>query len=238
MKQITISDITVNIIRKDIKNIHLAVYPPSGRVRLAAPVNADDDAIRLFLVSKLGWIKRNQKKIQEQIRLTQHEYKDRESHYLFGKRYLLKIVEVKTKPFVIIRNKKEIELYISADASVAKRRSVMNTWYREQLKAVIPELLEKWETRLGVTIKKWQIKQMKTKWGSCTTEEKHIWLNLELAQKPVQCIEYILLHEMIHLKERHHNKRFEMYLDTYMPNWKALKMELNSLPVSHAEWNY
>jgi predicted metal-dependent hydrolase len=238
MEQITISNITIDVVRKDIKNIHLAVYPPTGRVRIAAPLKTNEDAIRLFAISKIGWIKRNQRKFEGQERMPPREYKQRESHYFQGRRYLLNVVETDKTQKVVLKNKKYLELHIKPDTPTAKRHEMLTEWYRVQLKKQIPAIVEKWEKLLNVKVEDWQVKQMKTKWGSCNIEQKRIWLNLELAKKPEHCLEYIVVHEMVHLLERHHNDRFLYYMDTYLPNWRQLKMELNKLPVSHADWSY
>lgn len=238
MEQLTISDITIDVVRKDIKNIHLAVYPPTGRVRIAAPLKVNDDAIRLFAISKLGWIKRNQRKFDGQERIPAREYKERESHYFQGRRYLLNIIEHDAAPKVVLKSKKYIELYVRPDTTKEKCHEIMTEWYRKELKSQIPEIIAKWEKILNVEVNDWHVKQMKTKWGSCNIEKKRILLNLELAKKPERCLEYIVVHEMIHLLERHHNDRFLYYMDTYLPNWRQLKDELNKLPVSHADWSY
>ncbi len=238
MEQIIINDIKIDVVRKDIKNIHLAVYPPTGRVRIAAPLRVNDDAIRLFAISKLGWIKRHQRKFEGQDRISPREYKNRESHYFQGKRYLLNVIEADAPPKVVLKNKTYIDLCIRPETSTAKRHEIMNEWYRQQLKKQIPELIEKWEKKTNVRVGEWQVKLMKTKWGSCNIQKKRIWLNLELAKKPIHCLEYIIVHEMVHLLERHHNDKFLYYMDTFLSNWKQLKTELNKLPVSHAAWNY
>lgn len=238
MEHITISNIKIDVVRKDIKNIHLAVYPPTGRVRIAAPLKVNEDAIRLFAVAKLGWIKRNQKKFEGQERISQREYKQRESHYFQGRRYLLNITEAEGAPKVILKSKKFIELFVRPETTVEKRHEIMTEWYRVQLKKQIPAIIEKWEAILKVKVSDWQVKQMKTKWGSCNIEKKRLWVNLELAKKPEHCLEYIIVHEMVHLLERHHNERFLYYMDTYLPMWRQLKTELNKLPVSHADWSY
>jgi predicted metal-dependent hydrolase len=238
MEQITISNITIDVVRKDIKNIHLAVYPPTGRVRIAAPLRVHEDAIRLFAISKLSWIKRYQRKFEGQERLSLREYKNRESHYYQGRRYLLNVIEADTPPKVVLRSKTYIDLYVRPGTSTAKRQEIMTEWYRQQLKKHIPELIEKWEEPMNVKVNDWRVKLMKTKWGSCNIEKKRVWLNLELAKKPIQCLEYIIVHEMVHLLERHHNDIFLSYMDTYLTNWKHLKAELNKLPASHADWKY
>jgi len=238
MEQITISNISIDLVRKDIKNIHLAVYPPTGRVRIAAPLNVNDDTIRLFAISKLSWIKRNQRKYDGQERIPLREYKYRESHYFKGKRYLLNIVEKDAPPKIVLKSKMYIDLFVRPETPVEKRHEIMNEWYRAELKKQIPLIVDKWEKLLSVKVNDWQVKQMKTKWGSCNIEQKRIWVNLELAKKPEHCLEYIIMHEMVHLLERHHNDRFQYFMDTYLPNWKQSKTELNKLPVSHADWHY
>ncbi len=238
MEQIIINDIKIDVVRKNIKNIHLAVYPPTGRVRIAAPLHINEDAIRLFAISKLGWIKRNQIKYLEQERITEREYKERESHYFQGRRYLLKIIETDQKPTIVLKSKKYIEMYVKPNTPTEKKHQLLNEWYRNQLKKQIPEIIEKWEKILNVKVNDWKIRQMKTQWGSCNIEKKRIWLNLELAKKPQHCLEYIIVHEMVHLLERHHNDRFLYYMDKYLPIWRQLKTELNKLPLSHADWSY
>ena len=238
MEHITISNIKIDVLRKDIKNIHLAVYPPTGRVRIAAPLKVNEDAIRLFAISKLAWIKRNQRKFEGQQRISPREYKQRESHYFLGKRYLLHIIETDKTPQVVLKNKKFIELYVKPETPTIKRHEILTEWYRVQLKKQIPSIIEKWEKILKVKVEDWKVKQMKTKWGSCNIEKKRIWINLELAKKPEHCLEYIIVHEMVHLLERHHNEKFLYHMDTHLPAWRQLKAELNKLPVSHAEWSY
>lgn len=238
MEQIIISNIKIDVIRKNIKNIHLAVYPPTGRVRIAVPINTNEDTIRLFAISKLSWIKKNQRKFEGQDRVLPREYKQRESHYFQGRRYLLTIIEDEKIPKVVLKNKKFIELHTKPNTPSAKRHEILTEWYRQQLKKQIPSIIEKWEKILNVNVDDWQVKQMKTKWGSCNIEKRRIWLNLELAKKPEHCLEYIIVHEMVHLIERHHNDRFLFYMDKHLPNWRQLKTELNKLPISHADWHY
>jgi len=238
MKKITVSDITIDVVRKDIKNIHLAVYPPTGRVRIAAPLGVHDDVIRLYAISKLGWIKRHQRKFKEQERLTPREYKDRESHYYLGKRYLLNIIEVDAPPKVVLRNKTYIDMYVRPGTPAAKRHEIMNKWYRVQLQKQIPTLIDWWEKKLDIKVSEWHIKQMKTKWGSCNIERKRIWVNLELAKKPLHCLEYIIVHEMAHFFERKHNEDFILHMDKFFPKWRSYREELNKSPLSHENWSY
>ena len=215
-----------------IKNIHLGVYPPAGRVRIAAPLKMNKDAIRLFAISKLGWIKKHQRRFAEQERITPREYKQRESHFFQGKRYLLNIVEEEAPPKIVLRNKTHIDFYVRPGSSTRKRHEVMTEWYRIQLKNQIPAIIEKWEKILKIVVNDWRIRQMKTKWGSCNAEEKRLWLNLELAKKPEHCLEYIIVHEMVHLLERHHNNKFLIYMDSYLPNWRQMNYPAASSGVS------
>jgi predicted metal-dependent hydrolase len=238
MKQITISNIKIDVVQKNIKNIHLAVYPPTGRVRIAAPLRVNEDAIRLFAISKLGWIKRQQRKFEGQERISPREYKNRESHYFQGKRYLLNIIEADAPPKVVVRNKTYIELYVRPGTPTAKRHEIMKEWYRQKLKEKIPPLIKKWEKKMDVLVNEFGVKKMKTKWGTCNREAKRIWLNLGLAKKPAQCLEYIVVHEMVHLLERNHNDRFISLMNEFMPKWKFYRDELNRLPVRHENWNY
>lgn len=238
MHQIEVSDFTIDVVRKSIKNMHLSVYPPTGRVRIAAPLNIGDDAIKLFAISKLSWIKRNQRNFEKQERQSPRAFAERESHWFEGKRYLLRVKEHEAPPKIELKTKTHIDLFVRPNTSTEQRNNILNEWYRRKLKDQIPALIEKWEKIIGVGVNDWGIKQMKTKWGTCNIEEKRIWVNLELAKKPKYCLEYIVVHEMIHLLERHHNERFLAYIEKYMPKWKFYKEELNRLPVSHGEWAY
>ena len=237
MDQLHLNDITIDVVLKNIKNVHLSVYPPSGRVRIAAPLRMSLDNIRIYAISKLGWIKSQQKKFLEQVREAPREFLYKEGHYFLGKRYLLKIVEHDAPPSVAIKHN-TIELHVRPNTDLQKRQVIMDEWYRQRLKEVAPPIIEKWEKIMGVSINELAIKKMKTKWGTCNREAKRIWLNLELAKKPFHCIEYIVVHELVHLLERSHNANFIAYMDNYLPEWKQLKTELNKLPVSHVEWMY
>jgi len=238
MHQIEVSNFSIDVIRKSIKNMHLSVYPPTGRVRIAAPLNVDDEAVKLFAISKLAWIKKNQRKFEMQERQMPRVFEQRESHYFEGKRYLLRVTEQNAPPRVELKTKTYIDLFIRPNATIEQRQNCINEWYRNQLKNQIPQLIAKWEPIIGVSVSDWGVKQMKTKWGTCNIEQKRIWINLELAKKPYNCLEYIIVHEMIHLLERHHNDRFYSLMEKYMPQWKFYKEELNRLPVSHGDWKY
>ncbi len=235
--KIELGDIIVDVLKKDIKNIHLSVYPPNGAVRISAPLRMDIDTIRIFAISKLGWIKQQQKKLREQERETPREYLDRESHYCWGKRYLLKIIEKNAVPNIEIKHNTLI-MYVRPGANDAKKQSVMDEWHRQQLKEAIPPLIQKWERIMGVNVENFNIRKMKTLWGSCSPNTNTIRLNLELAKKPEACLEYIIVHEMVHLLEPTHNSRFISFMDKFMPKWRYYRDELNRLPVRHENWLY
>jgi len=229
MTHLQVGDIEIDLVKKDIKNLHLSVHPPDGRVRISAPVQMNNEAIRLFAISKLSWIKKQRAKFKNQPRQPAREFLSGESHYYQGQRYLLNVITTKKKQRVELDGSSQMNLYVREGARKEQREKVMREWYRRQLKAQIPALIEKWEKRIGVKVNSWGVRQMKTKWGSCNTTAKRIWINLELAKKPPQCLEYIVVHEMVHLLERTHNERFVAYLDQYLPHWRNLKEELNSL---------
>jgi predicted metal-dependent hydrolase len=232
MYTIEIGNIPVDVVKKKIKNLHLSVYPPEGRVRIASPLYVKDDAIHLFAVSKLHWIKRQRRKFQEQERETEREFLSRESHYLFGERYLLNIIEHDGYSKVVL-NKSTIDLYVRPGTDTNCRKKIMNEWYRKEIKKIIPDLLEKWSKITGVSPSEWGVRLMKTRWGTCNIRAKRIWLNLELAKKPLICLEYIIVHELVHLLERHHNEHFYRLMEKFMPQWRSYKEELNRLPVSY-----
>ncbi len=235
---LTVSGIDVQVIRKPIKNLHLGVYPPNGRVRAAVPTHVTDDNVRLAVISKLSWIKRQQAAFHAQPRQSQREMVTGESHYLWGKRYRLEVVERNGKHEVIIKNNSWLMLYVKPNSDRASRKLALNAWYRAALKERIPQLIAKWEPRIGQTVNEWGVRKMKTKWGSCNIEARRIWLNLELAKKPPECLEYILLHEMVHLLERQHNDQFRAHMDRFMPQWRLHRDILNQSPLAHEEWIY
>lgn len=237
MRQFKLGDIVVDVVQKDIKNLHLSVHPPAGKVRISAPMRMDLNTIRVFAITKLAWIKSQQKKLREQERETPREYLDRESHYVWGKRYLLKLVEKDAAPTVELKHNKMI-LQLRPAASHEKRQEVLDAWYREQLKEVAPSLIAKWEKAVGVKVGKFFVQKMKTKWGSCSPASKNIRINTDLAKKPLQCLEYIVAHELTHLLERHHNDHFIALMDAHMPQWRQYRAMLNSLPLGHQEWGY
>ncbi len=235
---IIVSGLPVQLVRKAIKNLHLGVYPPHGRVRVAAPLRVTDEAVRLAVIGKLGWIKRQRARFAAQPRESQREMVSGESHYFLGRRYRLRVIHAAGASGVVLRNRTRMELHAAAGATAAQRDRVLQRWYRQQLKKLIPPLLEKWQAALGVQVADWGIKKMKTKWGACNPEARRLWLNLELAKKPSQCLEYIVAHELVHLLERHHNDRFLAIMDEYLPHWRQRRQELNSAPLGHDTWTY
>jgi len=236
--QIKVSGLTVDVVRKDIKNLHLAVYPPIGRVRVAAPLRVSDEAVRLAVVSRLGWIKKQKSKFTSQARQSAREYVSGESHYFQGRRYRLQVIYQSGTSRAAIRNKSSIDLYVRDGSDKKQRERVMVAWYRQHLKELIPSVIAQWEPIIGVKVADWRVKQMKTHWGTCNIEERRIWLNLELAKKSTQCLEYIIVHEMVHLLERHHNDYFTELMNKFMPQWRLHREELNRSALVHEAWSY
>ena len=228
---------TVQVVRKAIKNLHLGVYPPNGRVRVAAPLRVSDNAVRLAVVGKLGWIRRQRARFEAQPRQSAREMVGGESHYAFGRRYRLRVIFTPGPARVVLAGK-ALELRVAQNASTQQRLRLLQGWYRERLRERLEPLLGKWQKVLGVDLAEWGIKRMKTKWGSCNPEARRIWLNLELAKKPVQCLEYLIVHELAHLIERHHNDRFTALMDEHLPDWKARRALLNAQPLAHDAWAY
>ncbi len=235
MQQLELGDISIEIEQKNVKNIHLSVYPPEGRVRIAAPSQMDMDTIRVFAISKLQWIKDQKEILLNQEREPEREFLESESHYFFGKRFLLTLHEIDAAPKVEIDHK-HIHLFIRPNTKIEKKKKIFDEWYRTELKKITPKLIAKWEKKIGVKSNEFGIKKMRTKWGTCNTKAKRIWLNLELAKKPKVCIEYIIVHELVHLLERNHKQRFVKLMDKFMPKWRFHHDKLNRLPYSHVNW--
>jgi predicted metal-dependent hydrolase len=236
--QITVNGLQVEIVRKDIKNLHLGVYPPNGRVRVAAPLKVSDEAIRLAVVGKLGWIGRKRRAFADQARQSKRELVTGESHYYLGQRYRLRVIPTTGASRVEITNKATIDLHVRRELTSEQRDAVLQDWYRRNLKAIMPAILDTWQPVLGVQPSAWRIQRMKTKWGSCNDRTRRILVNLELAKKPVQCLEYIVVHELVHLIERKHNERFIQIMDSVMPLWRLHKEALNAAPLAHESWGY
>lgn len=237
MQQIKLGDTTVEVVHKDIKHMTLSVYPPTGRVRISAPRKLTDDIVRVFAISKLNWIKKHQQRQRSQEREPPREYIDRESHYYLGRRYLLKVIENSVPNRVVLKHS-VLEIHVNGKVTAERTRNILETWYRKRLKEIVPEYIQKWERLTGVKVKDVGVKKMKTKWGTCSQKAGRIWLNFELAKKPVSYLEYIILHEMVHLRERKHNEIFAAYMDKFLPKWRFYKEELNRSPLRQENWSY
>lgn len=232
---LTVRGIDVDVIYKDIKNLHIGVYPPLGRVRVAAPERLDDEQVRLAVIQRLPWIKRQREQLKAAPRQTEREMVTGESHYVWGLRKRLKVVERPGHTHFEIDGERLV-LYVPADTSAEKRRAYLDKWYRDQLRQAIPELITKWEQALDVTVPKWTIRRMKTKWGACNRETRHIWFNAELAKKHPDCLEYIVVHEMTHYFERNHGERFTKLMDKHLPDWRSRRDQLNGSPLAEETW--
>ncbi|MCT4142053.1 M48 family metallopeptidase [Elizabethkingia anophelis] len=224
------NDIEVELSYKNIKNVHLRVHPPLGRVTLSAPENMDKEHLRVFVSTKLGWIRREKKKIITQKREPEYLYVTNESHYFFGKRYLLKITE-STKQSKVILHHSKIEIMVPKASDAVFIKNKLYQWYRKQLRLLLAEKIAFYKKEMNVFPQSFGIRKVKTKWGSCNDTTQTLWFNIELAKKPKECIEYIVVHELVHLKERRHNKNFILLMNKYMPNWQLRKKELNALPI-------
>lgn len=237
-RDIQVGGVAVEIVRKAIKHLHVGVYPPSGRVRVAAPRRMDDEAVRVAVASRLGWIRRQQKAFAGQDRQSKREMVSGESHYFQGRRYLLDVKERDGRPEVRLAGKARLVLRVPPGYGHAQREAVLQRWYRRQLRSLLSALLEKWEPRVGRTASEIRIRRMKTRWGSCNAPARRVWLNLELIKKPMTCLEYVLVHELVHLHERHHNDRFLERMESLMPAWRTYRDELNRAPLAHEDWTY
>ena len=191
-----------------------------------------------MVISKIHWIRKQQSKFNKQERQTKREYISGESHYLFGKRYLLNVLCIENKPLIKIKRNKFIDLYINQNTDLERKEKLLEEFYRSEIKKQKPQLIEKWQNIISVNINEIKVKKMKTKWGSCNTKDKRIWLNLELAKKSLHCMEYVIVHEMIHILEKKHSDKFKAKMDSFMPNWKQFKNELNNSPLSYNNWDY
>ena len=234
--RIEIRGIEVEIVRKDIKHLHLGVYPPEGRVRVAAPLRLDDEAVRLAVISRLAWIRRRQAEFEGQDRQSRREFVTGESHYFEGRRYRLDVIESTGPTGIRLRDNAWMEMRARPSTDRDAREALLYRWYRARLRERIPEMVAKWESRIGVTVAEWRIRRMRTRWGTCNPEAGRIWLNSELAKKPVSCLEYVVVHEMIHLLERGHTERFRGILDRMIPGWRMRLDELNRAYLAEEEW--
>lgn len=234
---IQVSGITVEVVHKDIKNLHLSVLPPNGRVRVSVPLHVSKDRVRAAVSSRLPWIRAQQRDFANQPRQSARDMVTGETHFFEGKRYRLEVIERYGKHEVTVKGDR-LMLRVRPGTTTANRRKVLNKWYREQLTNRIPILIDRWQSKIGVTANDWGIKKMKTKWGSCNTSSKRIWLNQDLACKPKLCLEYIVVHELVHLLERTHNGAFRAHMDKFMPNWRLHRDLLNNSPLANEQWKY
>lgn len=234
--RIIVAGIPVEIDRKPVKNLHLGVYPPDGRVRVAAPPAVSDDAVRLAVVARLAWVKRQRARFAAQSRQSEREMVSGESHFFEGRRYRLRVIFHDKPAALAVRNKATLELRVRPATTAAARRAALGRWYRRHLRAAVPPLIAKWEAALGVRVAGWGIRRMKTHWGTCNPSAGRVWLNLELAKKPPRCLEYVVVHEMAHLLQRRHNDHFHGLLDRHLAGWRAVRDELNATPLLHDSW--
>ena len=235
---ISVNEFVVQVIRKKIKNVHLAVHPPDGRIRISVPLHISDDNIRQAVISKIKWIKKQQAHIHAQPRQPKLKMVSGENHYLWGKQYRLEVIERPGRHEAVIKNNTWLSLYVNPGTTTTNRERVINEWYRAQIKAKVPGLLTKWEPIIGEKVSDWNVKKMKTRWGSCNIKARRIWLNLTLAKKPAECLEYVFVHEMVHLLERLHNDNFRAHMDNFMPDWRLHKDMLNRYPLINEGWEY
>ena len=238
-QQIIVSGVPVEVVRKEIKNLHLAVYPPGGRVRIAVPSWVRSETVRLAVVSRLGWIRRQQTRFDEQDRQSEREMVTGETHFFQGRPYRLLVVAVQNRRAEVrTRNDRRMELRVPRGLTAHRRRVALNRWYRQELRRRIPALIAKWRPIVGVSVAEWRIKRMRTRWGTCNPTARRVWLNLELAKKQPACVEFVLVHEMVHLIEHRHNARFQLLMDRFMPNWRQHREWLNQAPLAHETWRY
>ena len=237
MSEIKIGSITMLLNRKAIKNLHISVLPPYGRVRISAPEFMTETAIRMAVISRIPWIKKQQSDFAKQSRQSEREMVSGECHYLWGRRYRLNVVERSGKPEIKL-GRGRLHLYVNTTTTMESRALLLDSYYREVLKVRIAELSSVWEREIGVTATYFGVKKMKTKWGSCNIQAKRIWLNLELAKKPPECLEYILVHELVHLLERNHNEQFKAHMDNLLTNWRERRDLLNRMPLAYNNWLY
>jgi predicted metal-dependent hydrolase len=225
--EIAVDGVTVRVIRKNIKNLHLGVYPPNGQVRLSVPRRLSQEAVVLAVAKKMAWIKKQQSRIVAQNGAMPLAIISGESHCYLGRRYPLRVMEREGRSGVSLRDLTTLELTVQPGSTRDERQRTLDNWYRQRLRDLVPPLLGVWQEKLGVQAAEWRIRKMRTKWGSCSIRAKRIWLNLELAKKPAQCLEYVVVHELTHLIERRHNARFKSLMDKSLPMWRVCRKLLN-----------
>lgn len=236
MPLVQIGSLSLQLNRKAIKNLHISVLPPDGRIRVSAPKQMTETAIRMAVISRIPWIKKQQREFSGQPRQSNRQMVSGECHYFWGKRHRLNLIERVGRHEVKVSGSR-IHLFVNPGTSIENRALVLTEFYRAQLKDQIVKLINHWQSHMGIEIVDWSVKKMKTKWGSCNTLVKRIWLNLELARKPPECLEYILVHELVHLLERTHNERFLFHMDKFMPNWRERRDLLNKMPLAFGTWS-
>jgi predicted metal-dependent hydrolase len=233
-----IGSLEVLVVRKPIKNLHLSILPPYGRIRVSSPLHMKDDAIRSLVATRIPWIRKQRARFEAQERQGPREYVSGESHFVFGKPHRLEVVYESGTPHVRVNGKNKVILQVRPNSSLARREQVLREWYRNELRLISTQLLGTWQERIGVAAASWGIKRMKTRWGTCNQRARRIWLNLELVKKPIACIEYVVVHELLHLIEKRHNERFVNLMTEHLPKWRSSKEELNRLMLAHEEWSY
>ena len=235
-EQITLGDITIALTRKQVKHVHLSVHPPNGRVTMVVPQATRLAAARAYAISKLRWIRDQREKLRTQPRELPRAFVTRESHYLWGRRYLLTVQEIDTKPSVVAKNQRLV-MTVRPGASASKRAEVMHEWHKSLMHAAVKPLLSKWEAKIGVKASAYFLQRMKTKWGACNARARNIRLNTELVKKPRDLLEYVIVHELMHLIEPRHSDRFMALMDRHYPHWRDARAELNALPLSAQAWS-
>lgn len=232
----SVAGLDIDVVRKPIKYLHLSVYPPEGRVRVSAPLHMDDEAVRLAVISRLPWIRRKQAAFRAQARQGRREFVSGEAHYYLGRRYRLEVLETRARQSVQVRGTGYLRMYVRPASTIESRERLLQSWYRAALVELVPPLLDKWAPVIGKSPEFWAIKRMRTRWGTCNPIASRIWLNLELAKKPPECLEYVLVHELTHLLEASHNERFKALMDGFLPNWHIIRATLNAAPLAHEAW--
>jgi len=233
---IQLGEISLTVTQKDVQNVHLSVHPPDGRVTLVAPPSTRLDVARAYAISKLGWIREQRRQFENQARETPRQLVERESHYLWGRRYLLSVVYKEAKPKITLDHK-YITLQVRPGSDLPKRAEILHEWHKSLLHEAVPPLVQKWEKKLDVKVSSYFLQRMKTKWGSCNHRVRNIRLNTELVKKPKDLLEYVIIHEMAHLIEPTHSDRFVAILDQHYPTWREARAELNELPLAAVSWS-
>jgi len=235
---INVSGIKIYIVKKQIKNLHLSILPPDGKVRISAPEKSTNESIHLFVASRINWIKKQRKKFNDQERETIRDYVSGETHFLWGRKYRLEVISKNTHSKVVLNGNEKITLFVRPETSRSKKEKILYQWYRNIIRQEAGKIFQKWEKKMKVKAKDKGIRKMKTRWGTCNYKTKKILLNLELVKKPSWCLEYIIVHELLHLFERQHNENFVRLMNTYMAKWKFYREELNKFPLNHEKWKY